>query len=72
MADSLNLLSVAIPLLVRRVIDELKDGFSLADVLAKAGLIVALATLMGGVRLLSRLLGRCRSSTCGCGSSFSV
>jgi ATP-binding cassette subfamily B protein len=53
---AVNLLSVAIPLLVRRVIDDLKDGFSLGDVLGQAGLIVALATLMGGVRLLSRLL----------------
>jgi ATP-binding cassette subfamily B protein len=53
---AVNLLSVAIPLLVRRVIDDLKDGFSLADVLGQAGLIVVLATLMGGVRLLSRLL----------------
>ena len=51
-----NLLSVAIPLLVRRVIDDLQDGFSLADVLAQAALIVVLATLMGGVRLWSRLL----------------
>jgi ATP-binding cassette subfamily B multidrug efflux pump len=51
-----NLLSVTIPLLVRRVVDDLQDGFALGDVLGQAGLIVALATLMGGVRLLSRLL----------------
>ena len=51
-----NLLSVAIPLLVRRVIDDLQDGFELRDVLLQALLIVVLATLMGGVRLLSRLL----------------
>jgi ATP-binding cassette subfamily B protein len=53
---AVNLLSVAIPLLVRRVIDDLKDGFALGDVLLQAALIVALATGMGGVRLLSRLL----------------
>ncbi len=51
-----NLLSVAIPLLVRRVIDDLQDGFELRDVLLQALLIVVLATLMGGVRLLSRML----------------
>jgi len=51
-----NLLSVTIPLLVRRVIDDLQDGFALSDVLNQAGLIVVLATVMGGVRLLSRLL----------------
>ena len=50
-----NLLSVSIPLLVRRVIDDLQDGFSLQDVLAQAGLIVALATVMGAVRLYSRM-----------------
>lgn len=51
-----NILSVTIPLLVRRVIDDLQDGFQLQDVLQQAALIVVLATLMGGVRLLSRLL----------------
>jgi ATP-binding cassette subfamily B protein len=51
-----NLLSVAIPLLVRRVIDDLQDGFELRDVLAQALLIVALATAMGAVRLISRML----------------
>ncbi len=51
-----NLLSVSIPLLVRRVIDDLQDGFALQDVLGQAGLIVALATLMGAVRLYSRML----------------
>jgi ATP-binding cassette subfamily B multidrug efflux pump len=51
-----NLLSVAIPLLVRRVIDDLQDGFELRDVLLQALLIVVLATLMGGARLLSRML----------------
>ena len=51
-----NLLSVAIPLLVRRVIDDLQDGFELRDVLLQALLIVVLATVMGGVRLISRML----------------
>jgi ATP-binding cassette subfamily B protein len=51
-----NLLSVAIPLLVRRVIDDLQDGFDLQDVLLQALVIMALATAMGGVRLLSRML----------------
>ena len=51
-----NLLSVSIPLLVRRVIDDLQDGFALQDMLAQAGLIVALATVMGAVRLYSRML----------------
>jgi ATP-binding cassette subfamily B protein len=47
---------VAIPLLVRRVIDDLQDGFDLQDVLLQALVIMALATAMGGVRLLSRML----------------
>ncbi|MCP9809539.1 ABC transporter ATP-binding protein [Cyanobium sp. HWJ4-Hawea] len=51
-----NVLSVSIPLLVRRVIDELSNGFSLQTLLHQALLIVALATLMGGFRLLSRML----------------
>jgi ATP-binding cassette subfamily B protein len=51
-----NLLSVTIPLLVRRVVDDLQDGFALSDVLHQALLIVALATLMGAVRLYSRML----------------
>ena len=51
-----NLLGVAIPLLVRRVIDDLQDGFTLQDVLQQALLIMALATAMGAVRLISRML----------------
>ncbi len=53
---AVNLLSVSIPLLVRRVIDDLQDGFALQDVLAQAGLIVALASVMGAVRLYSRMV----------------
>ncbi|GDX72099.1 membrane protein [Cyanobium sp.] len=51
-----NLLSVSIPLLVRGVIDDLQDGFSVADVLRQALLIIGLATVMGAVRLWSRML----------------
>ena len=51
-----NLLSTAFPLLVRRVIESLKDGFSQRELLVEAGLILALATVMGLVRLLSRIL----------------
>ena len=38
------------------VIDDLQDGFTYSDVLRQAGIIVLLATVMGGVRLLSRML----------------
>jgi len=51
-----NLLGVSIPLLVRRVIDDLQEGFELRDVLLMALLLAALATVMGSMRLLSRLL----------------
>ncbi len=51
-----NLLSTAFPLLVRRVIESLKDGFSQREILVEAGLILALATAMGLVRLASRVL----------------
>jgi ATP-binding cassette subfamily B protein len=42
--------------LVRRVIESLKDGFSQRELLVEAGLILALATVMGLVRLASRVL----------------
>ena len=51
-----NLLSVTIPLEVRRVIDDLQDGFAISDVLRQAGFIVLLATCMGIARLISRQL----------------
>ena len=51
-----NILSVTIPMEVRRVIDELQDGFSYESVLRQAGWIVMLASTMAGVRLLSRQL----------------
>ena len=51
-----NILSVTIPMEVRRIIDELQEGFSYDRVLRQAGWIVVLATTMGGMRLLSRQL----------------
>ncbi len=51
-----NLLSVTIPLLVRGVIDDIQDGFTYTDVIRQAAVIVALATAMGAVRLISRML----------------
>jgi len=51
-----NILSVTIPLEVRRVIDDLQEGFAFADVLKQAGWIVMLASSMGVVRLISRQL----------------
>ncbi|MDP7994618.1 MAG: ABC transporter ATP-binding protein [Synechococcus sp. SP2 MAG] len=51
-----NILSVTIPLEVRRVIDDLQDGFAISDVLRQAGFIVLLATCMGIARLISRQL----------------
>jgi ATP-binding cassette, subfamily B, multidrug efflux pump len=51
-----NLLSVAIPLTVRGVIDDLQRGFTLGYLAREAGLIMLLATAMGATRLLSRML----------------
>ena len=51
-----NLLGVSLPLIVRNAVDALHGGFALNDVLLKAGLIIALATVMGLVRLWSRIL----------------
>jgi ATP-binding cassette subfamily B protein len=51
-----NMLSVTIPLEVRRVIDELQPGFAINDVLRQAGWIVLLASTMAVVRLISRQL----------------
>ena len=51
-----NLLSVTIPMEVRRVVDELQVGFAYDRVLSQAAWIVLLATTMGAVRLLSRQL----------------
>ncbi|MEB3256873.1 MAG: ABC transporter ATP-binding protein [Cyanobacteriota bacterium] len=51
-----NGLGVTIPLIVRRVVEDLQEGFSYGTVLGQAGWIVALATVMALVRLLSRML----------------
>jgi ATP-binding cassette subfamily B multidrug efflux pump len=51
-----NLLGVSIPLLVERVVNELRPGFSLNYVLGQSLLLVALASVMGAVRLVSRML----------------
>jgi len=51
-----NVLSVTIPLEVRRIIDELQGGFAVSDVLRQAGWIVLLASTMAVVRLISRQL----------------
>ena len=51
-----NLLGVSLPLLVRNAVDALHGGFALSDVLQRAGLIILLATVMGLVRLWSRML----------------
>ncbi|MFN6133468.1 MAG: ABC transporter ATP-binding protein [Synechococcaceae cyanobacterium] len=51
-----NLLGVALPLLVRSVINHLHRGFSMQVLLRDALLLVGLATLMATVRLSSRML----------------
>nr|YP_002048886.1 ABC transporter, multidrug efflux family protein [Paulinella chromatophora]ACB42676.1 ABC transporter, multidrug efflux family protein [Paulinella chromatophora] len=51
-----NLLGVAIPLKVRTVIDELQDGFAFNYVVRQALMIVILASVMGSMRLWSRML----------------
>jgi len=51
-----NILSVAIPMEVREIVDDLKKGFTFSDVLNKSTWLILLATVMGGVRLISRQL----------------
>jgi ATP-binding cassette subfamily B protein len=51
-----NGLGVTIPLIVRRVVEDLQEGFSYSKVLGQAGWIIALATVIALVRLLSRML----------------
>tara|TARA_Y100001968_G_scaffold100040_1_gene90040 strand:- start:1683 stop:3434 length:1752 start_codon:yes stop_codon:yes gene_type:complete len=51
-----NILSVAIPMEVRNIVDDLKEGFTFTFVVNKATLLIILATVMGGVRLISRQL----------------
>ena len=51
-----NIVGVTLPLLVQRTVNELQPGFSLPQLLQQALIIAVLATVMGGVRLWSRLL----------------
>ncbi len=51
-----NILSVAIPMEVRNIVDDLKKGFTFSFVLNKSTWLILLATAMGGVRLISRQL----------------
>ncbi len=51
-----NILSVAIPMEVRNIVDDLKEGFTFSYVLNKSTWLIILATVMGGTRLLSRQL----------------
>jgi ATP-binding cassette subfamily B multidrug efflux pump len=51
-----NGLGVTIPLIVRRVVEDLQGGFTYSKVLGQAGWIIGLATVMAAVRLLSRML----------------
>ncbi len=51
-----NILSVAIPMEVRNIVDDLKEGFTFSYVLNKSTLLILLATIMGGTRLISRQL----------------
>ncbi len=51
-----NILSVAIPMEVKKIVDDLKEGFAIEDVLTQASWIVILASSMGIVRLCSRQL----------------
>ena len=51
-----NILSVAIPMEVRNIVDDLKEGFTFSYVLNKSTWLILLATVMGGARLISRQL----------------
>ena len=51
-----NILSVAIPMEVRSIVDDLKEGFTFSYVLNKSTWLILLATVMGGARLISRQL----------------
>ena len=51
-----NILSVIIPMEVRNIVDDLKEGFTFSYVLNKSTWLILLATVMGGVRLISRQL----------------
>ena len=49
-----NILSVLIPLEVKNIIDQLKDGFSSSFIISKSLWLMLLATFMGLIRLFSR------------------
>ena len=51
-----NILSVAIPMEVRNIVDDLKEGFTFSYVLNKSAWLILMATVMGGARLISRQL----------------
>ena len=51
-----NLLSVVIPMEVKKIIDDLKDGFTMGFIFNKAIWIILLASSMAIVRLVSRQL----------------
>ena len=51
-----NILSVAIPMEVRNIVDDLKEGFTFSYVLNKSTWLILMATVMGGGRLISRHL----------------
>ena len=49
-----NILSVLIPLEVKNIIDQLKDGFSSKFIISKSFWLMFLSTCMGLIRLISR------------------
>ena len=51
-----NILSVAIPMEVKNIVDDLKEGFTFSYVLNKSTWLILMATVMGGARLISRQL----------------
>ncbi len=51
-----NILSVAIPFEVRKIIDALQEGFTFKEVLKQSLWIISLASVMAVVRLISRQL----------------
>ncbi len=51
-----NILSVAIPMEVRNIVDDLKEGFTFSYVLNKSTWLILMATVMGSARLISRQL----------------
>ncbi len=53
---AVNLVGVSLPLLVQNTVNNLKEGFSLPQLLQQAALIAVLATGMALVRLWSRVL----------------